>query len=588
MIVHAELREQVRDHLGTDGELPPQLHRLLEAVQATYHRLEQSAAPFDVLAAPGLSLGAVFQSMRDGIIVRGTDDRISEHNPAAEHILGLTFEQMRGQVPIDPRWRLIQTDGSDFPWDRVPSRLTIRDGKSRHGILIGRIAPDRELRWLSFNSYPLHDAGGKPIAAVSAFSDITEILAEFPEFDAPSPALPVDRKTPRPTLAAIARRLDISTAAVSMALRNHPRISLPVREKVKAVAHEIGYRSDPHVRRAMSNLRLGSRAPVRANLCALGDPTSFADPFVAALIEAARQRADLLGYGFSVERLHRTNSDPAKLTRMLGHRGVDGLLLLPTNTPWDCADLVVWPRFSAVAVGHSVHTPEFDRVTVDWFSSVRGACAALAALGYRRIGAVIDGRLDELAGHKIVAALASLHLHTALEPAPVFRYRTMNGQLLASDSPVAAPAAVADEADRAASPSAWQDLRRRLRAWHRRERPDALVIDSESTALAVLHALELDAPADLGVAVLNRRADSQFAGWEERPAKVGEVAIRLLDHKIQQTERGTSSVPLIKMVRGFWRDGPSVREKCRPAADIGERTPRVASVPAPEGERGPA
>lgn len=582
MITHALLQKQVREHLGQNPALPPKLGRLLKAVQATYHRLEPPSSSLAPVDATGLSLGSVFQSLRLGIIVRGTDGQIIEHNPAAERLLGLSFSQLRGQTPLDPRWRMVQADGRDLPVDQTPARLTLRDGQARHGVIIGIIFTDGAVRWLSFNSDPLHDADNNLLAAVSTFFDVTAISSQVPEIGHPPAAPAVGPRTPRPTLASIAQRLGVSTATVSMALRNYPRISSEMREKVKGIADQLGYRSDPHVQRAMARIRLGRPVATKANLCALGGPSSFADPFAAALIAAARLRADHLGYGFSLERLDQVHPEPTKLTRMLVHRGVDGLLLLPRGTPWDCADLLAWSRFSVVAIGHCVRSPDFDRVTVDWFSTIEGTCADLVGRGYQRVGAVIDSRLDELGGHRIATALAGIHLHLPLEPAPVFHYRTTDGQMLAAVPPVPVPMVISGQAARAAFVPVWEDFCDRLKAWYRRERPEALVIDSEGTALAVLHALGLVAPADLGVTVLNRRSDSQFAGWEERPVKVGEMAIDLLDSKVRQAEVGVPATPSVRMIKGLWRDGPSVKEKLRPTSGIGEAVLFPASAPSSE------
>ena len=51
-------------------------------------------------------------------------------NPAAERILGLTFDQMQGRTFMDPRWRAIHEDGSDFPGGDTPRNGGFTDGSA--------------------------------------------------------------------------------------------------------------------------------------------------------------------------------------------------------------------------------------------------------------------------------------------------------------------------------------------------------------------------------------------------------------------------------------------------------------------------
>ena len=50
---------------------------------------------------------------------------------------------------------------------------------------------------------------------------------------------------PRVTLRDIAQAAGVHYSTVSIALRDHPRISAPVRRKIKAIAQRMGYTPDP-------------------------------------------------------------------------------------------------------------------------------------------------------------------------------------------------------------------------------------------------------------------------------------------------------------------------------------------------------
>ncbi|MCL4255728.1 MAG: PAS domain S-box protein, partial [Anaerolineae bacterium] len=63
---------------------------------------------------------SVVSSMSEGVVVHAHDGSIQTCNRAAERILGLTQDQMKGLTSIDPRWRAIHEDGSPFPGETHP------------------------------------------------------------------------------------------------------------------------------------------------------------------------------------------------------------------------------------------------------------------------------------------------------------------------------------------------------------------------------------------------------------------------------------------------------------------------------------
>ena len=70
----------------------------------------------------------------------------------------------------------------------------------------------------------------------------------------------------RVTLRDIARELGVSHVTVSLALRDHPRISKAMTTRVKQTAARLGYRPDPMLT-ALSHYRRGRRAnPITASI----------------------------------------------------------------------------------------------------------------------------------------------------------------------------------------------------------------------------------------------------------------------------------------------------------------------------------
>jgi diguanylate cyclase (GGDEF)-like protein/PAS domain S-box-containing protein len=134
------------------------------------HQLSEAAAENE------RRLAIMLEVMSEGVVLQDATGRIILSNPAAEKILGLTNEQMCGRTSIDPRWRSIREDGSDYPGQEHPAMRSLATGHMLSGEVMGVHKPTGELTWISINSVPLFDGKStSPYAVVASFSDITEL-----------------------------------------------------------------------------------------------------------------------------------------------------------------------------------------------------------------------------------------------------------------------------------------------------------------------------------------------------------------------------------------------------------------------------
>jgi len=118
---------------------------------------------------------AVLSSLDAGVIYQSIDSATTM-NPAAERILGITVEQLRGDAPMTPGRMLIDSAGNPFRDEDHPAHLALRTGIVRTGVVMGVRHSDATTTWLLVNSRPIfHLDNETPIAAVSSFSDITEL-----------------------------------------------------------------------------------------------------------------------------------------------------------------------------------------------------------------------------------------------------------------------------------------------------------------------------------------------------------------------------------------------------------------------------
>ncbi len=119
---------------------------------------------------------ALFETMTQGVVYQDANGVLIDANPAAERVLGLTLEQMRGRTSRDPGWMAIYEDGSEMPGPEHPPMLALRTGEIVRDFVMGIANPTRgENRWLIVDSVPQFRPGeDRPYQVYSLFSDITE------------------------------------------------------------------------------------------------------------------------------------------------------------------------------------------------------------------------------------------------------------------------------------------------------------------------------------------------------------------------------------------------------------------------------
>ena len=120
---------------------------------------------------------SVVAALSEGIVLQAADGSILACNPAAETILGMSVDQMAGRTSLDPRWRAIHRDGSEFAGETHPAMVTLRTGEPQHNVSMGVHKPDGTLTWISINTQPLIREGERsPYAVVASFTDVTELV----------------------------------------------------------------------------------------------------------------------------------------------------------------------------------------------------------------------------------------------------------------------------------------------------------------------------------------------------------------------------------------------------------------------------
>ncbi len=185
----------------------------------------------------------------------------------------------------------------------------------------------------------------------------------------------------RVTLHDIALRLEVSTATVSLALRDAPVVADGTRRRVQALARELGYSYN----RSAASLRTA-----RSNMLGVG-LHDITNPSVSAMLSAFEDAAVAAGQSIM---LGIYAEDRARQERVLGtlrEYRPDGMLVCPAagTAPADYDPLVA-AGIPVVQVIREVEGTGLDLVASDAAAMIRLAAGHLAGLGHRRV-AMIGG-----------------------------------------------------------------------------------------------------------------------------------------------------------------------------------------------------
>jgi DNA-binding LacI/PurR family transcriptional regulator len=334
---------------------------------------------------------------------------------------------------------------------------------------------------------------------------------------------PTPSRPPRAlTIRTIAKAAGVSPMTVSLALRDHPSAALATRIHVKRIANKLGYRPDPTISRLMTHLRTQRTHRLQAAMCCL---STFADlatqPYVHAIFQGAKQRAEQLGYSLDLLLVGGNSATPARTERILRARGVQGLVLLPMAASGEFHGVLHWEQFSIVSSTLSVTAPAFHRVIPNAFDNVLRLCRELTTRGRRRIGLVTTRKQDSRVAHRFTAAMAWHNRYACAQPIDP----------LVLDEP----------------------LGEKFPAWFRAANPDAIIGHSDAELVQIERMLRPSARRQVmlvSTSMVETGQRSNFAGIDERPAEIGCAATDLLAGLIQHGDRGLPLIPRVTMIDG--------------------------------------
>ena len=335
----------------------------------------------------------------------------------------------------------------------------------------------------------------------------------------------------QPTMQQIADAVGCSRMAVSLALRNSPKISAATIARIRKVADEMGYRPNPMVSALMTQLRHGrtvKRPTTLAYVTAYPTEDGWRQPGLFTEFHiGAEKRAEALGYKLEEYWLRRPGLTEKRFCDVLFARNVLGLVIAPLPSGGGTLTLD-WPRFATAAIGYSVTSPNIHRASNDQYSTIRLAIAELTRLGYRRPGLALTRDGDERVKHNWSAGML---VEQSMVPAD------RRVPLLLADGPF-------EEA---------------FAEWFSAYRPD-VILTQEWRCARVLKNLGVRVPEDVGIANLGvTREETQWAGMNQNAELVGAAALDLVDAQLRRNEFGIPVQQKTVVIPGHWVAGPTVR-----------------------------
>lgn len=344
--------------------------------------------------------------------------------------------------------------------------------------------------------------------------------------------------TKRVTIYDIARRVGVSHATVSLALRNHHRISLKRRTQIKKVANQMGYVRDPML--GALAVYCSSNQPVKLQNAIVWlnhweQPERLRGAYreYEAYWNGAEKAARHFGYRLDEIRWE-PNFTPKRFEQILLARGIRGVLIPPHLVPpdWGCFD---WNKFSMIRFGMSVPYPDSHMVTSDQLRAVLMAVKNISDMGYQRIGLVVPEDYDRRLGGNYIGGFAA---------AQQFYQLTVLPPLLIGESHYFTEPEMAMKL---------------MQQWLDRHKPDAL-INSVAVVPDMLRKLGYQIPRDIAMAGTSLDVPVD-AGIDQHSEAIGRMAVEMLVSQINLNERGEPEDPARILIESRWRVGTSLPRK---------------------------
>ena len=248
--------------------------------------------------------------------------------------------------------------------------------------------------------------------------------------------------------------------------------------------------------------------------------------FNYGLFMGARERCAELGYALEEFMLADVGMSLKRLSSVLYARNIQGVFMGPQQRKISHISTrnFAWERFSTLTFGFSQVSPAIDMVIDAQYRSARLAVRKLRALGYKRIGVLVDNGMNNRTDGNFLAGYVSESLRFAPSmPIPPLICYGKN----------------------------WEP---ECREWLRRYKPDAVY----DPVCVLTRTLPPDEWCAYGVAIDGvNPLEPPLAGVVKDEHLLGRVGVDELVSMIRSDRRGIPANPRRILIEGYWKDGRS-------------------------------
>ena len=330
----------------------------------------------------------------------------------------------------------------------------------------------------------------------------------------------------------IARRAGVSLSAVSLALRDSPKVSKETIERVKAIARETGYTKDPRVTELMAHLRT-ARSNRKSSTLAVLVPEikkrEFRQYFpIRMVLEGLEAYAAELGFNLDLFLLEELRAGPERLREVLLSRGIKGMIVMPFRSGVGRIDFD-FSGFCAATAGYSIIDPMLDRACPSYLQMMDELLEYHYKQGYYRPGLVMNYTKGGI-GYKL---FSSSYLF----------YQTMLPE--EERIPILQKKMISDEG---------------LKNWIETYRPDSVI--SAGSVYERLLKIGYRIPQDFGFASIDLSEHPQDAcGVNHRYRLIGAETVSLVTTALNLNRTGVPQNPRVILVNSHRKPGFSLPKK---------------------------
>ncbi len=346
----------------------------------------------------------------------------------------------------------------------------------------------------------------------------------------------------------IAHLAGVGKATVSLALRNHPKISAATRIRVQAAAEQLHYRPDPALARIAAHRWRSREHPsdLTVAFITMDHPWTRDEPLIEMRLGATAQ-AERLGYRVEHFRLD-DFPGPEQLARVLFHRGIRGVIV-GTIFREDFALRFPWKDFVGIGCHIGYYQPPLNVVLPDFNHAMVRAWREAVNAGYRRIGLAMLRELEAVdLFDKVSAALfCQERLNPELNPIPLQHFP------------------LEDHSE--------------FRAWMRQHEPD-VVIGFNDVVHWWLREGKFRVPEKVAFISLDTQTNAELrqhvlSGMNPDYAFIGRTSVSQLDILLRTNQQGIPERPLIVHVPSIWVPGETLPAHRPSSAKVKTPVPRV-------------